>query len=1284
MEDILKDINKTEAKEADEVADKSAPTLSDDTRPKSDYSSLVSREASRRQADKFDAVRIAVASPDQIKEWSFGEVLKPETINYRTQKPERDGLFCEKIFGPIKDFECYCGKYKKVRYKGVICDKCGVEVTRSSVRRERMGHIDLAVPVAHTWYVRGIPSVISSILDISVGDLEKVIYFAGFIVLSVNEKLREELLVNLEDEYRQLKEEVKGGKSNLKISELEQAFRQSKTELVNVKPLDILSEGRYYDLSVKYGNLLRVGIGAESILELLKRIDVDKEIKALEDKGKESSALNKRRELRRLKLFKNFKKAGIRPEWLVMTRIPVIPPDLRPMVQLDGGRFAASDLNDLYRRVINRNNRLKRLLNQGAPEVITRNEKRMLQEAVDALIDNEARRGRNAAAAVGGRRKLRSLSDMLRGKQGRFRQNLLGKRVDYSGRSVIVVGPQLNLNQCGVPKVMALELFKPFVIGRLIANGHVYNVKNATKLIERKDPIVWDLLEEIVSEHYVLINRAPTLHRLGIQAFKPVLIEGKAIQIHPLVCEAFNADFDGDQMAVHVPLSIQAKAEAETIMRSSANILKPASGEPVVSPRQDMVLGTYYLTDVVPGAKGEGKAFSGESEALIAYEEGEVDLRALVKVKIGDQIFETTVGRVIFNSHLPKGIGFVNSLMDKKGIKTVVATVFKRFGVELTTKIIDEIKDLGFFYAMKSGTTFSMDDVLVPVDKEPKVKEAEEALDVIGRQYNRGLITEQERYQKTIELWMNTVTDIQKSMVAHYDKQSPLYWMVVSGARGSLAQLSQMAGMKGLMVNPSGEIIELPIKSNFKEGLDVFEYFISTHGSRKGRADGALRTSEAGYLTRRLVDVSQDTIITIPDCGTKKGFVVKATDSEVVSESLAQRITGRILNQNVLNYKAGTYIDLEIADAIQKAGVSEVNIRSVLYCQADFGVCQACYGEDLATGKMVELGSVVGIMAAQAIGEPGTQLTMKTFQMGGAAGADITTGLPRVEEIFEARMPRVTAVLSDIAGQVTIDEKSDPRRITISAKDTEQEEYTIEEGAEVLVKDGERVKPKQSLFSLKGKTKRAGIEGVIKIKDNLLIVKSPHKKIHAFDVPSNVEIRVSDGDLVQIGEQLTEGHWDLSQALRLVGKEELSAYMIKEIKAIYASQAQNINDKHIEIVLRQMFSKVKVLDSTDTNYLPGDIISIKELEEVNKQLKRDGKKQINAEEMVLGITRVALKTDSFLSAASFQETTNVLLEAAIEGKIDRLRGLKENVIIGKLIPAGSGFNPEDYKQTTDK
>ncbi len=1239
----------------------------------------------KNQTDRFDAVRIAVASPEEILTWSYGEVLKPETINYRTQKPERDGLFCEKIFGPVRDFECYCGKYKKVRYRGVICDKCGVEVTKSAVRRERMGHIDLAVPTAHTWYVRGIPSVLSLILDISVSDLEKVIYFAGFIVLSINETMREEMLLDLEREYAELKAAVASGQEDLSTEQLEAAFKQSKSELQGIKSLQILSESRYFDLSVKYGNLLRVGIGAEAILELLHRIDVPATITELKEEAIHAVGQNKRKTLRRLKIFQNFERAAIQPEWLILTRLPVIPPDLRPMVQLDGGRFAASDLNDLYRRVINRNNRLKRLLNQGAPEVITRNEKRMLQEAVDALIDNETRRGRSAAQTVGNRRKLRSLSDMLRGKQGRFRQNLLGKRVDYSGRSVIVVGPQLAMGECGLPKVMALELFKPFVIGRLISDGYVFNVKNATKMIEHSDNVVWDILEDITSEHYVLLNRAPTLHRLGIQAFRPILIEGKAIQIHPLVCEAFNADFDGDMMAVHVPLSKQARHEASVIMRSSHNLLKPASGEPVVSPRLDMVLGCYYLTNDKPGALGEGKSFSSGEEAIMAYENGLIDLQAKVKVKISghgmadtaSDVIETTTGRVIFNRHLPKGISFKNVVLDKKNsVKKVIAEVFEKCGVAETARIVDEVKKLGFGYAERSGTTFAISDLHVPDTKDAILQKVEHKLEQVDEQFTLGLMTDQERSQKTIQLWMSTMSQIGDDMVAQYDQNSPIYWMVMSGARGSVNQLTQMAGMQGLMVNPSGEIIELPIKSNFKTGLDEFEYFISTHGSRKGRADTALRTSEAGYLTRRLVDVSQDTIVDEPDCGTKEGTIIHTADVELVGETLQSALLGRYLAEETAGHKAGTKVSAEIADAIAASGVTSAKIRSLLACQAEFGVCQRCYGDDLATGTTVELGAVVGIVAAQAIGEPGTQLTMKTFHMGGsAASADITTGLPRVEELFEARMPRVVARLTELSGKVNITTEKDLRRIRVTAKDFERELHELPEGATVSVTDGERVKPKQILAQkVDGKNIRAQMEGTVEITGNVVVVRSLEKAAREYEVPLELDLLVKDGDAVTVGQQLTDGQWDLAQGLRLLGPEKLAAYIIREVKAIYATQGQNINHKHVEVIIRQMLSKVRILEPNDTTLTPGDTVSKQAFQTANTESKRNKGKVATAEPIVLGISRVSLKTDSFLSAASFQETTNVLLEAAIEGKVDKLRGLKENVIIGKLIPAGTGFS----------
>ena len=937
----------------------------------------------------FEALRISVASPDKISDWSHGEVLKPETINYRTQKPERDGLFCERIFGPTKDWECYCGKYKKIRYKGIVCDKCGVEVTRSSVRRERMGHISLSAPVAHIWYVRGIPSVTGMVLDLSLGELEKIIYFAAYIILEVNEDIKKESLEQLEKEYKELKKEKQ---NPMEKTELDTHYRQTKQEIEDLKVKRIISETRYHEVSMKYGQIIRVGIGAEAILELLVKLDSDQLLEEIKLEADKSIGLAKRKAMKKLRVLSDMKKAHIKPEWLIMTKLPVIPPDLRPMVQLDGGRFAASDLNDLYRRVLNRNNRLKKLISQGAPEVICRNEKRMLQEAVDALIDNSARRGK--AVTTGTQRKLRSLSDMLRGKQGRFRQNLLGKRVDYSGRSVIVVGPDLKLHQCGLPKVMALELFKPFVISKLISEGYIHNVKNATRLIEKGTPEVWDILERITKDAYVMLNRAPTLHRLGIQAFQPVLIEGKAIQIHPLVCSAFNADFDGDQMAVHIPLSKQACYEASELMRSSHNLLKPASGEPIVSPRLDMVFGAYYMTTFEDGVKGEGKAFSSKNEAILAYQYGNLHVRAKIKVKliprkdVAEETVETSVGRILFNNLLPKELRFRNDIMDSKKIKKLIGECFNIFGIEETAALVDRIKKAGFENATLSGMSISIDDIDIPKAKKRIIEDGNKKLEEKEGQYRKGLITQGEKTIKSNDWWNNVKSDIEKNMIAEFNRKSPIYIMVTSGARGSVNQLTQMAGMMGLVVNPSGEIIEVPIKANLKEGLNVLEYFISTHGARKGKSDTALRTSDAGYLTRRLVDVSQDVIISEKDCGSEEGVIISRADAKEEGQDYSEKIIGRYLLDPIkigkkIIAEKNTEIDENVAKLIdENEEIENVRVRSVMTCTTEWGVCQHCYGRDLATGKLVKLGEAVGIMAAQAIGEPGTQLTLKTFHMG--------------------------------------------------------------------------------------------------------------------------------------------------------------------------------------------------------------------------------------------------------------------------------------------------------------
>lgn len=1231
--------------------------------------------------EDFDAIKLSVASPEDIHSWSHGEVMKPETINYRTQKPERDGLFCEKIFGPTKDWECYCGKYRKIRYKGVICDKCGVEVTRSSVRRVRLGHINLAVPVAHIWYSRGASSVVSLILNMTSSELDRIVYFASFVILSINNELRESSLLSIEKEYKEYMDDFKKSPDTIpEISkeEVEMAYKAAKNELTGLEAGKTISEQEYHELNMKYGQIVEVGIGAEAILRLLKEIDLDQEIIKAEDAARKQVGITRGKILKRVRVLNNLRSAGINPSWLVLTAIPVIPPDLRPMVQLDGGRFAASDLNDLYRRVINRNNRLKRLISQGAPEVICRNEKRMLQEAVDALIDNSARKGKVASSA-GGKRKLRSLSDMLRGKQGRFRQNLLGKRVDYSGRSVIVVGPKLKLHQCGLPKVMALELFKPFVIGRLILDGYVHNVKNATRLIEKGEPFVWDILEEIIKDRYVLLNRAPTLHRLGIQAFQPVLIEGKAIQIHPLVCAAFNADFDGDQMAVHVPLSDKAQDEAKNIMLSAKNLLKPASGDPVVTPSYDIILGCFYLTKMEEGLRGEGTLFSSENEAISAYDRGDIALGAKIKVSLNNSggILETTVGRVIFNEIIPQDLGFINENLNKKSVARLVDKVYRKYGTDRAAELVDDLKDIGFKYAQKSGFTFAVEDIHVPTTKAKILKDAESQLDLIDKQYRRGLITEDERYAKTIELWMNAQSQIEQDMMDEYSRENDLFIVMTSGARGNVAQMIQVAGMKGLVADTTGEIIELPIKSNFKEGLSVFEYFNSTHGSRKGRADTALRTSEAGYLTRRLVDVSQDTVIITGDCGTEETRTISKKFYEDLGESWDKYLVGRVLGKDIAGIKAGTVISEQEIEKINQSNKDDVQIFSLLGCHARPGVCQKCYGVDLATGSPIKVGATVGIVAAQAIGEPGTQLTMRTFHTGGAAGEDITTGLPRVEEIFEARSPKKPAILSELTGKLSIRREKEENILTIVGKGEKVDLLELPKDYTWIIKNGDQVASKQIIAEAKdNKPIRSKISGRVQIFGSKARIISVGNTVREYIVPKNVPLKVNSGDDIKKGQALTEGHYDLATSLKLTDRSITANYIIKQVQSIYESQGVDINDKHLEVIVRLMLSKCKIVMPGDSNYLAGQIINRLEILEKNQKLIKKGKKPIEFEDVILGITRVALKTESFLAAASFQETTSILIEAAIAGKVDHLKGLKENVIIGKLIPAGTGLEKQ--------
>jgi len=1137
----------------------------------------------------FEAFKIGLASPQLIRAWSYGEVKKPETINYRTLKPERDGLFCERIFGPVKDWECHCGKYKRIRFKGVVCDKCGVEVTRSKVRRERMGHIELSSPVAHIWYLKGVPSRIALLLDISAKDLEKIVYFASYVVLDPGD--------------------------------------------TPLNHWQLLSELEYRDKKKEYGERsFRVGIGAEAVKEMLMGLDLDEIAQKLRKEIKLSSGSKKKKLIKRLTIVEAFRRSGNKPEYMILEVLPVIPPDLRPMVQLDGGRFATSDLNDLYRRVINRNNRLKRLLELGAPEVIVKNEKRMLQEAVDALIDN----GRRGRPVVGpNNRPLKSLSDMLKGKQGRFRQNLLGKRVDYSGRSVIIVGPTLKLHQCGVPREMALELFKPFVMKRLVDLGIVHNIKSAKRMVERGRPEVWDALEDVVKSHPVLLNRAPTLHRLGIQAFEPVLVDGKAIQIHPLVCTPFNADFDGDQMAIHVPLSETAKSEARLLMLSSHNLLLPAYGNPVVTPTQDMVLGCNYLTIKVKGAKGEGKFFANFDEVRFAYQKGIVDLHAQVKFLYKGKIYDTTVGRIFFNEEILKDLDlpFFNEEIGKKGLSALISKCFKEFGVTKAAITLDKIKEIGFKYATRSGSTISLVDLVTPPNKQKIVEEAEERVKQIEEFTRQGLMTEDEKYRKVVNIWSEATERVKTEMIRNMDKLNPVFMMVNSGARGNIDQVKQLAGMRGLMADPSGRILSVPIKANLKEGLTVLEYFISTHGARKGLADTALRTADSGYLTRRLVDVAQDVIIREEDCGTSNSISVvpdyEAEEFEV--EALRQKIVGRISaapikdREGKILLETGEEINDNVFEVIVEQKLSPIYIRSSLTCETKFGICQKCYGRNLATGRLVEVGDAVGIMAAQSIGEPGTQLTLRTFHYGGVAVADIIQGLPRVEELFEARKPKNTTPLSEIGGIVRIEEEGNNSRITVQSVSGDEVSYIVPAGRRILV---------------------------------------------------------SNGDLVKPGDKLTEGNVNPHDILRIKGIREVEQYLVDEIQNVYRSQGVDINDKHIEVIVRQMLRKVRVEYGGDTALLPGTLVEACEFAEENAKAIKEGKEPAVGRPVLLGITKASLATESFLAAASFQETTRVLTEAAIQGKIDRLRGLKENVIIGKLIPAGTGLRC--YREITLK
>ncbi|MGQ9573151.1 MAG: DNA-directed RNA polymerase subunit beta' [Dehalococcoidia bacterium] len=1391
------------------------------------------------EAHDFNAIRISLASPEQIRSWSYGEVTKPETINYRTLKPEKDGLFCEKIFGPTKDFECYCGKYKRVRYKGIICDKCGVEVARSKVRRERMGHIELAAPVSHIWFVKGMPSRIGLLLDISPRSLERVLYFAQFIVTEVNEAARAEAIETLRQEMEaqaaerqkqfaekltareaaceeataqvqaqraaelaRLEEELGRDLEALeeKVASLEKALAESQgkaaaeafalgetvivaegemvtgqaaeqlqaeaakqiaqlevlyaqrrseaevsadaqiqglrdgawaeteplrqkmrderqavveeyslkiEELENLKdPLrddavTLLMEPKYHELASAYPNVFSAGMGAEPILEILQRLDLDRLALKLRQEIQNFSGQRRKKATKRLKAVEAFRKSNNRPEWMIISVLPVLPPDLRPMVQLDGGRFATSDLNDLYRRVINRNNRLKRLLELGAPEIIIRNEKRMLQEAVDSLIDN-GRRGR--AVSTAGNHKLKSLSDMLKGKQGRFRQNLLGKRVDYSGRSVIVVGPELKLHQCGLPRRMALELFKPFVMQALVDRGLAHNIKSAKRVVERARPEVWDILDEIIQERPVLLNRAPTLHRLGIQAFEPVLVDGSAIQIHPLVCAAFNADFDGDQMAVHVPLSRAAVAEARQVMLSAKNLLLPSSGEPTVAPTLDIVVGCYYLTLIRPGAKGEycpgippQGVYGSFQEAKLAYDLGLVELQAKIKVrdaKTGGQFIDTSVGRIIFNEVLPEELGFRNEILDKKGLKDLVAECYHKLGMERTAEMVDAIKNAGFHYATQSGVTIAISDLKVPADKAKLLEEADARISEVEQQYQMGLITEEERYDQAVAIWRQTTERMQTVIQEGLDRYGGVYVMAVSGAKGNISQISQMAGMRGLMSDPSGRIIDLPIRSSFREGLTVLEYFISTHGARKGLADTALRTADSGYLTRRLIDVSQEVIILEDDCGTTAGIWLSEASEKGVLEPLRERIIGRWAASDLIDPQTGELIvqrneeiSEEVAERIEALGIQRVHVRSPLTCQAKRGLCALCYGRNLARGVLVGVGEAVGIVAAQSIGEPGTQLTMRTFHTGGVAGVDITSGLPRVEELFEARVPKGGALISEIDGTVEIVREGESRRIRVVSSELYRDDYALPEGAEVLVDHEQWVERGTLLARLPQPEEAAAapevglpvaIDGemtarmagrVMRDRPDRLSILYEEREEREYPVPPTARIRVETGQYVHAGQQLTDGAINPQDILRIQGPEAVQLYLVEEIQKVYRSQGVNINDKHIEVIVRQMLHRVQVDSPGDTDLLPGELVDRFQFEEVNAKVLAEGGEPATAQPVLLGVTKASLNTDSFLAAASFQETTRILTEAAVNGAVDHLLGLKENVIIGKLIPA---------------
>lgn len=1284
----------------------------------------------------FNALLLRVASPDVIHRWSYGEITKPETINYRTQKPEKTGLFAEEIFGPTKDWECYCGKYKKIRYKGIVCDKCGVEVTHSLVRRERMGHIELASPVTHIWFLRSIPSKIGLILDLSIQALEKVVYFASFIITRVDEEGVNEIKDELKKEYKQKvkqleklygaklddaksKDASKGDLEQItkeleeKLAELKEDFSLAEGELKDIKMLNIISENRYQELSYRYGHLFDARIGAGAVRHLLEKLDLPATIERLEEEMTKSKGAKRERLVRRIKLLKSFNKNSIRPEWMVLTAIPVIPPDLRPMVALDGGRFATSDLNDLYRRVINRNNRLKRLISLNAPEVICRNEKRMLQEAVDALIDNNARASKTVTASTGQKRQLRSLADILKGKQGRFRQNLLGKRVDYSGRSVIVVGPNMGMHECGLPKRMALELFKPFVMSEIIKRELAHNVRSASRFIETNAPEVWDILEDLTKKTRVLLNRAPTLHRLGIQAFRPRLVEGKAIRLHPLVCPAFNADFDGDQMAVHLPLTEEAKWEAENLMASEKNILKPATGRPVATPQQDIALGSFYLTKCSEDDTAEVKKFfSSPKEAKLAYKVRKITLQERIKVRFEDlskfpegegPIIETSIGRIFFNSILPDTMPYYNEAITKKHLGRIIGLMLELDGQAETAKMLDRMKALGFKYVTKSGYSLGMADFGEIEEKKGILAEGDAKILEVEEQFQEGLLTETERHAKVLEIW----TDVKDRVVSFnkevIDKDGPVFAMIDSGARGSWGQLGQVIGMKGLVASPTGEIIELPVKGNFKEGFEVLEFFISSHGTRKGLSDTALRTANAGYLTRRLVDVAQDVVVREEDCGDKNGEYVTKAQTVAMGKKLSERVTGRFVLSDVeaggkVLVKAGELITQELGRQIDKHDdIEQIHVRSVLQCNLPKGICRKCYGTDLSNNDVVKLGAAAGVVAAQSIGEPGTQLTMRTFHLGGiAGGGDITQGLPRVEELLEARKPKRKAILSEVAGTIEI-EDADGKIITsptgrkvfegrrgqkilrVHFDGVDEMAMAVRKSDDLRVEEGQKVKKGEVLLvrGSSGEEIKAEYTGEVRFEKRKLILTYAGRHTREYIIPIGYKLWVKDGDDVEKGQQLTEGSIDLKELFLLRGRDDVQRYILEEIQQIYSSQGQSLNDKHIEIIIKQMFSRVYIEDPGDTELLPGETVEKAQWMIANREAKANKGKQATARELFLGISKVALSTQSFLSAASFQETSKVLINAAITGKVDYLEGLKENVIIGRLIPVGTGFGSQE-------